>query len=163
MIFIKSARRLFEAAARPSAIVDQAPAKALVAAKPTTCDIMMFHQLVGHPGEDITRQTAQVAGLRLTGKWNACETCSEAGVMRHAVPKSTETRADKRAGRVFIDLAGPFHVESLAGSRFAMSCVDDFSRYKIVAFTAKKREATAALRAIIARDALVFGAQLGEK
>ena len=37
--------------------------------------------------------------------------------MRHAVPKSTETRADKRARRVFIDLAGPFHVESLPGSR----------------------------------------------
>ena len=36
--------------------------------------------------------------------------------MRHAVPKSTETRADKRARRVFIDLAGPFHVESLPGS-----------------------------------------------
>ena len=61
----------------------------------------MFHQLVGYPGEDITRRTAQVAGLRLTGKWNACEKCSEARVMRHAVPKSTETRVDKRAGRVF--------------------------------------------------------------
>ena len=53
--------------------------------------------------------------------------------MRHAVPKSTETRPDKRAGKVFIDLAGPLHVESLAGSRFAMLCVDEFSRYKIVA------------------------------
>ncbi|CAN0431803.1 unnamed protein product [Ascophyllum nodosum] len=71
--------------------------------------------------------------------------------MRHAVPKSTETRADKRTGRVFIDLAGPFHAESLAGSRFAMLCVDDFSRYKIVAFMAKTSDATAVLRAIIAR------------
>ena len=50
VIFRKSARRLFEATARRSAIVDQAPAKALVANKPVTCDIMMFHQLVGHPG-----------------------------------------------------------------------------------------------------------------
>ena len=71
--------------------------------------------------------------------------------MRHAVPKSTETRADKRTGRVFIDLTGPFHAESLAGSRFAMLCVDDFSRYKIVAFMAKTSDATAVLRAIIAR------------
>ena len=107
VIFIKSVRRLFEATARRSAIIDQAPAKALVAVKPMTCDIMMFHQLVGHPGESITRRIAQVAGLQLTGKWNACDTCSEARVMRHAVPKSTDTRADKRAGRVFIDLAGP--------------------------------------------------------
>ena len=151
VIFRKSARRLFEATARRSAIVDQTAAKALVVAKPTTCDSMMFHQLVGHPGEDITRRTAQVAGLWLTGKWNACKKCSEARVMRHAVPKSTEIRADKRAGRVFIDLVVPLHVESLAESRFAMFCVDDFSRYKIVAFMAKKSDATAVLRAIIAR------------
>ena len=122
-----------------------------MAAKPTTCDIMMFQQLVGHPGEDITRRTTQMTGLRLTGKWNACEKCSEAWVIRHAVPKYTETRVDKCAGGVFIDLAGPFHVESLAGSRFAMLCVDDFSRYKIVAFVAKTSDAMAVLRAIIAR------------
>ncbi|CAM9808817.1 unnamed protein product, partial [Ascophyllum nodosum] len=134
VIFKKSTRRLFETTARRSVIVDEAPAQALVAAKPTTYGIMMFHQLVSHPGEDITRRTAQVEGLRLTGKWNACETCSEARVIRYAAPKSTETRADKRAGRVFIDLAGPFHVESLAGSQFTMLCVDDSSRYKIVAF-----------------------------
>ena len=151
VIFRKSTQRLFEATARRSAIVDQIAAKALVVAKPTTCGSMMFHQLVGHPGEDITRRTAQVAGLWLTGKWNACKKCSEARVMRHAVPKSTETRADKRAGRVFIDLVVPLHVESLAESRFAMLCVDDFSRYKIVAFMAKKSDATAVLRAIIAR------------
>ena len=81
--------------------------------------------------------------------------------MRHAVPKSTETRADKRAGRVFIDLAGPFHVESLAGSRFAMLCVDDFSRYKIVAIMAKKSDATAVLRAIIAKYFAPAGLNIG--
>ena len=151
VIFRKFAWRLFKATARRNATVDRASAKALMAAKPTTCDIMMFRQLLGHPGEGITRRTAQVAGLWLTGKWNACEKCSEARVITHAVPKSTESRADKRAGRVLIDLAGPFHVESLAGSRFAMLCVDDFSRYKIVAFMAKKSDATAVLRAIIVR------------
>ena len=151
MIFRKYAGRLLEATARRSANVGQAPAMALVAIKPTTCEIMMFHQLVGHPGEDITHRTAQVAGLRLTGKWIACVKFSEARVMRYTVPKSTETRADKRAGRVLIDLAGPFQVESLAGSRSAMLCVDDSSRYKIVAFMAKTSDATAVLRAIIAR------------
>ena len=161
VVFGKSARRLFKATARWSAIVDQASAKALVVAKPTTCGSMMFHQLVGHPGEDITRRTAQVAELRLTGKWNASETCSEAQVMRHAVPKSTETRADKRAGRVIIDLAGPFHVESLAKRRFAMLCVDDFWRYKIVAFISKKSDATTVLRAIIARYFAPPGLNIG--
>ena len=79
--------------------------------------------------------------------------------MKHAVPKSTEIRADKRPGRVFIDLAGPFHVESLAESRFAMLCV--FSRYKIVTFMAKKSDATAVLRAIIARYFAPAGLNIG--
>ena len=81
--------------------------------------------------------------------------------MRHAVSKSTETRVDKRAGRVFVDLAGPFHVESMVGSRFAMLCVDDFSRYKIVTFMAKKSDATAVLRAIIARYSAPAGLNIG--
>ena len=81
--------------------------------------------------------------------------------MRHAVHKSTEIRAAKRAGRVFIDLAGPFHVESFAGSRCAMLCVDDFSRYKIVAFMAKKSDATAVLRAILARYFAPAGLNIG--
>ena len=85
-IFRKSSRRLTEATARRSGTVDRASAKALVAAKPTTCDIMMFHQLVGHPVKDITRRTAQVAGLRLTGKWDACESVPEARVRNMQYP-----------------------------------------------------------------------------
>ena len=67
VIFRKSARRLFEATTRRSATVDRALAKALVAAKPTSCAIMLFHQLVGHPGEDITCRTAQMA--RTAADW----------------------------------------------------------------------------------------------
>ena len=66
VVFRKSARRLFEASARRSAIAKQTPAKALVAVRPQICDIMMFHRLLGHPGEDITRRAAKTAGLRLT-------------------------------------------------------------------------------------------------
>ena len=81
--------------------------------------------------------------------------------MRHAVPKSAETWADKRSGRVFINLVGPFHVESLAGSRFAMLCVDYASRYKLVAFMAKKSDAKAVPRAIIARYFAPAGLNVG--
>lgn len=56
-----------------------------------TCDMMAFYQLVSHPGEDITRGTAQAVGPRLARKWNASEKFSGARVMRHAVLESTET------------------------------------------------------------------------
>ena len=81
--------------------------------------------------------------------------------MRYAIPKSTEARADKRAGRVFIDLAGPFHVESLARSRFAILSVDDFSRYKIAVLMAKTGDATVVLGPILARHFAPAGLNIG--
>ena len=94
---------------------------------------------------------AQTAGLRRTGEWSACVECSEARVIRQTVPKATGTRADRRAGRIFVDLAGLFSEDTLAGNMYAMICVNDFSRCKIVAFVARKGDATAMLRAIIAK------------
>lgn len=146
VVFRKSAQGVFEATVRRSAIVYQAPAKSLVAAKPMICNIMACHRLAICPGKDITRRTV----LQLTGKGNACENCSEAPIMRYAVPNFTETQADRRAGRVFIDLAGIFHEENLVRSRFAMLCLDDSLLYKIAPFLAKKSDATVVLRVIIA-------------
>ena len=94
---------LFEIKARRCAVIQRerekpAPAKSLVAARRNTRDIMEFHQLLGHPSEDITRGTARTVGLRLTGAWSPCVQCFEAIVRRYAVPKITESRADRRAG-----------------------------------------------------------------
>ena len=72
VVFRKYVRRLFKVSARRRAIAKQTPAKALVAVKPPICDTMKFHRLLDYPGEDITRQAAQTASLRLTGEWSAC-------------------------------------------------------------------------------------------
>ena len=63
VVFRKSGRHLFEASARRSAIAKQSPAKALVAVRPQICTIMTCHPLLGYPGENITRRTANTAGL----------------------------------------------------------------------------------------------------
>ena len=136
-------------------------ASSLVVARRGPRDIMEFHRTLGHPGEEITRQTARMAGIQLSGTWSPCVHCSEARVRRYAVPKSTDCRDERRAGRLFVDLSGPFHETSLAGMRYAMLCVDDFSRYKFVRFLRKKSDATEGLRDIINDDIAPQGLQIG--
>ena len=48
--------------------------------------------------------------------------------------KSTESHTNEHAERFFIDITGPFHVTSLGGNRYAILCMDDFTRYKFVRF-----------------------------
>ena len=61
------------------------------------------------------------------------------------MPKSTESRANERAERFFIDITGPFHVTSLGGNRYAMLCVDDFTHFKFIRFL-KHKSAAAGVR-----------------
>jgi len=127
----------------------QSDASSPVAARRGPQDIMEFHRTLGHPGEDVTRQTARMAGIQLSRTWSPCVHCSEDRVRRHAVPKSTENRAERRAGRLLVDLSRPFQETSLGGNRYAMLCVDDFSTYKFVRFLSKKSDATEELQVLI--------------
>ena len=53
-------------------------------------DAMEVHRMLAHPSEDITRKTAEMAGIETTGQWGACETCFQTKAKRHAVPKKTD-------------------------------------------------------------------------
>ena len=72
-------------------------------ALPSRGEIEM-HRLLGHPSEQITRDTAKKLGVKLSGLWAPCVACSKAKARRKAVPKSTNTRSTRRAGRFFVDL-----------------------------------------------------------
>ena len=122
----------------------------LLTSRTSSRDIMEFHRVLGHPGEEITRNTAKMAGIRLTGVWTPCTSCSEARVRRYSVPKTTDTRANSRAERIYVDLAGPFPEPSLSGNRYTLLCVDDYSRFKFIRFLKHKDQAAGALMDIIA-------------
>ena len=78
--------------------------------------------------------------------------CLESRVQRCAMPKSTESRADEHAERFVIDVTGSFHVTSLGGNRYAMLCVDDFTRFKFILFFRHKRDAAKELRELVAEQ-----------
>ena len=87
--------------------------------------------------------------------------CSESGVQRYAVPKSTESRTNERAERFFIDITGPFHLTSLGGNRYAMLRVDDFTRFKFIRFLKHKSDAMKELRELVAENIAPAGIKIG--
>ena len=64
-------------------------ARSMATAKVKPRHIMEFHRILGHPSEEITRGTARMSGVPLTGTWSPCMQCSESRVRRYAEPKST--------------------------------------------------------------------------
>ena len=122
---------------------------------------MEMHRLLGHPSEQITRDTVKQLGVGLSGPWTPCVACSKAKARRNAVLKATKTRSTRRARRFFVDLGGSMPATSLGGSKYVMICMDDFSRFKIVRFLKKKSDAAAALRNIIADYITPAGLKIG--
>ena len=89
--------------------------------------IWKFHQMTGHTGEYLMRTTADYMGIKLTGKLEPCETCTQAKIRQANVPKKKEKQVPSRPGyRLFIDI-GSFKHESMGGKRHWLIMVDEFS------------------------------------
>ena len=80
---------------------------------------------------------------------------------RYAVPKSNESRTNKRAERFFIDVTDPFHVTSLGGNRYAMLCVDNFTRFKFIRFLKHTSDAAKEPRELVAEHIAPAGIKIG--
>ena len=78
-----------------------------------TRNTMKIYKLLGHPSEEITKKTARKVSIVLTCEFRSCVGCSKANAGRHALPKTTNSRATKQAERSFVELAGGSHVPDL--------------------------------------------------
>ena len=72
----------------------------------------------------------------------------------------TESRADRRAGQISVEISGPFHETSFGGNIFAMLWVDDCSPFKSIRFLRHKSDATEALRRIIDEEITPAGLEV---
>ena len=75
--------------------------------KKPAVDINDYHCAAGHSHEVLLRKTAEQQGIVLKGKLLECRGCSMAKGLRKGIKQSTHIRADKKLGRVFVDLSGP--------------------------------------------------------
>ena len=69
-------------------------------------DVNEFHSSFGHVHEELLLETAKQRGVTLTGELQECEGCSMAKGCRTPIAKTNKSRADKRGGRVFLDVCG---------------------------------------------------------
>ena len=69
-----------------------------------------------------------------------CEACVLGKMTRRSFPKKSQSRASKPLEIIHSDLCGPMQVDSIGGSRYVLSFIDDFSRYATVYFLKQKSE-----------------------
>ena len=68
-------------------------------------------------------------GIKLTGKLEPCEVCTQAKIRQANVPKKKQKQVPSRPGyRMFIDISS-FKHESMGGKRHWLIVVDEFSDY----------------------------------
>ena len=99
-----------------------------------------FHQITGHTGEHLLKTTAENIGIKITGKLQPCEVCTQAKNRQANVPKRKQKQVPSRAGyRMFIDISSSKH-ESMGGKRHWLIVVDEFSDYSHSFFLRKKSD-----------------------
>ena len=106
----------------------------------TEVDINEFHCSFGHVHKELLLETAKQRDVTLTGELHECKRCSMAKVRKKPIAKTTKSRADKRGGRVFLDVCGPKSVRSIGGKEYMLLVKDDFFRFSAVYFMRSKSE-----------------------
>ena len=119
------------------------------APNPTT-DINILHCTFGHAHEGLLKKTATQQGIAYSGELHECRGCSMAKGLRKPIARSTQTRADKRLQRVFVDLSGPTAVKSIGGKRYTLIVRDDCTRFNRVYFLRHKSDAASAFESFLA-------------
>jgi transposase InsO family protein len=77
----------------------------------------------------------------------ACDACIRGKQTHHSMPKLREgNKAEKRLGRVYVDLTGPQSVIGRSGCSYIMNIIDDFSGYHWTRLLKAKLDASRILR-----------------
>ena len=113
-------------------------------------DINILHCTFGHAHEGLLKKTATQQGIAYSGELHECRGCSMAKGLRKPIARSTQTRADKRLQRVFVDLSGPTAVKSIGGKRYTLIVRDDCTRFNRVYFLRHKSDAASAFESFLA-------------
>ena len=74
-----------------------------------------------------------------------CDTCAQSNA-RNVAPAPTNQRSSVAFDLVHSDLAGPFSVQSIGGSLYYMTIIDDATRYAHIYFLKRKSDAVQYLK-----------------
>ena len=107
--------------------------------------IQLWHQRFGHLGYqnlNLLNDKSMVDGMNITMKCNIdepCEACVMGKQHREPFPKKSESKTREVLELIHSDVNGPLPVNSLGGSRYFVTFIDDYSRYTTV-YTLKSKD-----------------------
>ena len=88
-------------------------------------DIIEVYRMLAHSSDEITRKMAETIGIATTGQWGPCETCLQAKLKRHLVPKMTDKSANVKGKRFRVDVGGPMKHSRHGGNNYVVIFLDD--------------------------------------
>ena len=96
----------------------------------------LFHLRYGHLGYDnfkLLNNKAMVDGMKINLKEefsrNDCEGCALGKMYRKPFPKKSQHRSTQPLELIHSDICGPMSVNSMGGSRYLITFIDDYSRF----------------------------------
>ena len=107
--------------------------------------LKQWHCRFGHLNFGYVNKLAQgnmVEGMNYsTGTVNQeCEACAQAKMHKIPFPKQSTKKTSRPLELIHSDLCGPMNVESIGGSKYALTFTDDYTRYVTVYFLKSKSE-----------------------
>lgn len=107
-------------------------------------DVMEWHRKLGHINERNLKKMATdnlMYGLNLVNEtFETCETCIKGKLSRLPFPRHDDLYTTEPLEIIHSDVCGPFECDTLAGSRYYVTFIDDFTRYCHVYFIKKKSD-----------------------
>lgn len=107
-------------------------------------DIMEWHRKLGHINErDLKKMSTDnlMYGLNLNDEqMETCETCIKGKLSRLPFIRHNDLYTTDNLEIIHSDVCGPFECDTLAGSKYYVTFIDDYSRYCHVYFMKKKND-----------------------
>ena len=107
-------------------------------------DVDLWHQHLGLNQQQlntlVNRGLASVIKLSTTSKLSFCEGCVEGKMQRKLFKPVMHRQSKRKLELVHSDVCGPLQVQSIGGSRYFVTFIDDYSRCVSVHFIKYKTE-----------------------
>jgi hypothetical protein len=98
------------------------------------------HEVLGHPGEQVTRATAKHLGIDLKrGHTDTCVNCAIAKARQKKVPQVSTNHAASKGERIAIDISS-ISAKSYGGAQFWLMIQDEYTGYVWSRFLKKKSD-----------------------
>jgi hypothetical protein len=103
-----------------------------------TADDNIWHRRLGHVNQGAMSKLP--LPVRCTKPKGACVTCTKAKMCSRTFPKVSKSRASAPLELIHSDLIGRISPKSLGGASYAMTIIDDHSRFVVVKLLKQKSE-----------------------